>query len=134
MIFVQIIAYAGIPENLESSWPWRLLGGSRLSLNRGLGELSPVSEPLGGNPWGRFAATWPHLAWSSINNGGEAAAGRQRRPVVVAGPGQGKAGKAGETGPGQSQVKAQQASQPSQGWLPTGLCKNVEKLDKSHGI
>ena len=39
------------------------------------------------------------LAWSSNNNiGGEAAAGLRTRPVVVAGPGQGKAGKVGKTG------------------------------------
>ena len=54
---------------------------------------------------------------SNNNSGGAAAAGRRRRPVVVAGPGQGKAGKAGKTGPGQTKPRQGTTSKPAKGVL-----------------
>ena len=54
------------------------------------------------------------MAWSSNNSrGGEAAAIRRRRPVVVAGPGQGKAGRAGKAGPGQTKPRLGTTGKPA---------------------
>ena len=57
------------------------------------------------------ALPWPGPA--TTTGRGEAAAGRRRRPVVVAGPGQGKAGKAGETGPGQTKPRLGTTGKPA---------------------
>ena len=47
------------------------------------------------------------------NSGGAVAAGRRSRPVVVAGPGQGKAGKAGKAGPGQTKPRQGTTGKPA---------------------
>ena len=54
------------------------------------------------------------MAWSSNNNRPPSAAGGGfAAAVVVAGPGQGKAGKAGETGPGQTKPRLGTTGKPA---------------------
>ena len=90
----------------------------------------PASQPKC-LPWLGWLACcalpWLGLAWACLaclasnnNRPPSAAGGGCAAAVVVAGPGQGKAGKAGETGPGQSKPRQGTTSKPAKprlaGW------------------
>ena len=65
------------------------------------------------------AQPWLGLAWACLaclasnNNRPQAASGSCAAAVVLAGPGQGKAGKAGETGPGQTKSRLGTTGKPA---------------------
>ena len=75
----------------------------------------PVVKPACcAQPWLRLAwACLACLASNNSNSSGFATAGRRRRPVVVAGPGQGKAGRAGKAGPGQTKPRLGTTGKPA---------------------
>ena len=73
-----------------------------------LGRLACCAQPWLGLAWACLAyLACLALAWSSNNNRPPSAAGGgcAATVVAVAGPGQGKAGEAGETGPGQTKPR-----------------------------
>ena len=80
-----------------------------------------------------------YLETTIFNSGGAATAGCRRRPVVVAGPGQGKAGMAGKTGPGQTKPRLGTTGKPAKATSPSrqmALAKNQDQVlaCQQHGI